>query len=100
MLGEEKGKTMNRPFASNVALITGGTADIGKAAAHLFAQEGAKVVIAGRRSDRGRQTEQELQAAGGSVLYVQTDVARPDQGTLNPALSCDESVSLTHWGAP
>lgn len=60
-------------------LVTGGTAGIGKAATHLFAQAGANVVIAGRRPDKGRQTEQEIQAAGGSALYVQTDVSQSDQ---------------------
>lgn len=70
---------MNHAFAGKVALITGGTAGIGKAAAHLFAQAGASVVIAGRRLDKGKETEQELQAAGGSVLYVQTDVSEPVQ---------------------
>jgi NAD(P)-dependent dehydrogenase (short-subunit alcohol dehydrogenase family) len=66
-------------FAGKVALVTRGTAGIGKATAHLFAQAGAHVVIAGRSLHKGRQTEQELQGAGGSVLYVQTDVSQPEQ---------------------
>lgn len=72
---------MNHAFAGKVALITGGTAGIGKAAAHLFAQAGASVVIAGRRLDKGKETEQELPPAGGSVLYVQTDVSESIQIT-------------------
>jgi NAD(P)-dependent dehydrogenase (short-subunit alcohol dehydrogenase family) len=66
-------------FAGKVALVMGGTAGIGKAAALLFAQAGANVVIAGRSLDKGKQTEQELEGAGGSVLYVQTDVSKPSQ---------------------
>ena len=66
-------------FAGKLALITGGTAGIGRATAHLFAQAGAHVVILGRKLDKGRQTEAELQAAGGSVFYVQADVAQPEQ---------------------
>jgi len=67
--------TMN----GKVVLVTGGSAGIGKAAAELFAQAGASVVIAARGAERGRQTEQEIQAAGGQVLFVQTDVSEANQ---------------------
>ncbi len=70
---------MKDAFRGKVALITGGTAGIGKAAAHLFAQAGASVVICARRHDKGKEAEQELQAAGGRVLYVPTDVSQPAQ---------------------
>lgn len=66
-------------FAGRVALITGGTAGIGRATAHLFAQAGAHVVIVGRRPERGKQTEQELQAGGGTAFYIQADVSKPEQ---------------------
>jgi len=67
------------PMSGKVVLVTGGSAGIGKAAAELFAQAGASVVIAARGAERGRQTEQEIQATGGSVLFVQTDVSQADQ---------------------
>ena len=66
-------------FAGKVALITGGSAGIGKATAALFASAGAHVFIAARRPEKGRQAEEELTAEGGSVLYVQTDVSDPTQ---------------------
>jgi len=62
-----------------VAIVTGGGQGIGKAISKLFAIEGASVVIAQRNQDRGRATAEEVQAAGGKALYVQTDVASDAQ---------------------
>ncbi len=69
----------SRVFQDRVVLVTGGTAGIGKAAAELFAQAGAHVVIAGRNPDRGRRTEHHLKSAGGSVFYIQADVSEHEQ---------------------
>lgn len=66
-------------MSGKVVLLTGGSAGIGKAAAELFAEPGASVVIAARGAERGRQTEQEIRATGGSVLFVQTDVSQTNQ---------------------
>jgi NAD(P)-dependent dehydrogenase (short-subunit alcohol dehydrogenase family) len=57
-----------------VALITGGTSGIGRATALLFAQEGAKVVITGRDEARGGEVVAEVEAAGGTILFVRCDV--------------------------
>lgn len=69
----------NASFARKAALITGGTAGIGKATARLFCRAGANVIIVGRRPEVGRQTEKDLRAEGGAVLYVQADVSDPGQ---------------------
>jgi NAD(P)-dependent dehydrogenase (short-subunit alcohol dehydrogenase family) len=66
-------------MSGKVILVTGGSAGIGKAAAKIFAGVGASVVIAARGEERGRQTEQEIRATGGSILFVQTDVSQADQ---------------------
>ncbi len=61
-------------LANKVALITGGTSGIGRATALLFAREGARVVITGRNEERGRQVVEEIQKAGGSALFIRSDV--------------------------
>ncbi len=58
-----------------VVLVTGGASGIGAAAARLFAQEGAKVVIADVNSQGGEQTAQNIKEAGGSAIFVQTDIS-------------------------
>ena len=56
------------------AIITGGGSGIGEATARLFAQQGCKVVIAGRQRDRLQQVADEI---GG--LAVVTDVGVEDE---------------------
>jgi len=61
---------------NKVALITGAGSGIGRAAAQLFAKEGAKVVIADINVRGGKETMQSILDAGGEVSFVRTDVSK------------------------
>jgi NAD(P)-dependent dehydrogenase (short-subunit alcohol dehydrogenase family) len=63
-------------LTGNVAIITGATSGIGKATALLFAEEGAHVVITGRRAELGQRLENEIRAAGARCVFVEADHAQ------------------------
>jgi NAD(P)-dependent dehydrogenase (short-subunit alcohol dehydrogenase family) len=67
---------MSRELEGKVALVTGGTTGIGRDTAVLFAKEGAKVVMSGRREAEGKETMKLIRAAGGDGLFVQGDVSK------------------------
>ena len=66
------------PLRNKVALVTGGSSGIGRATGILFAQGGAKVVIASDKNVKGgEETVHLIQQAGGDGIFVSTDVSRP-----------------------
>jgi NAD(P)-dependent dehydrogenase (short-subunit alcohol dehydrogenase family) len=62
-----------------VAMITGAGSGMGRAAARLFASEGAAVVVAEVNAETGPTVEREIREAGGRALFVACDVSRADQ---------------------
>jgi NAD(P)-dependent dehydrogenase (short-subunit alcohol dehydrogenase family) len=68
---------MTGRLEGKIAVITGATSGIGKATATLFAQEGASLVMTGRRADLGRELEKQIAGLGAQGLYVQADHTRP-----------------------
>ncbi|HSO13872.1 MAG TPA: glucose 1-dehydrogenase [Anaerolineales bacterium] len=65
-------------LTGRVAIITGATSGIGKATASLFAEEGADVVITGRRAELGGRVEEEIRQKGVRCVFVQADHSRAD----------------------
>lgn len=63
-------------FTDMVALVTGGSAGIGKATALAFAREGAAVVIADINEDDAQGTVREIEAHGGRGLAIKADVSQ------------------------
>src|SRR6202011_1315060 len=65
-----------------VVLITGALTGIGRAAAIIFAREGAQIVVSGRRDKQGQELVAELQGLGAEAIFVRTDV-RKDEDVRN-----------------
>lgn len=59
-----------------VVIVTGASSGIGEAAAREFGHAGARVVIAARRVERLLTLAHEIEALGGDVLVVQTDMSK------------------------
>ena len=59
-----------------VALITGGGSGIGRASCRLFAEHGARVVVADFAVEGGEQTVRDISAAGGQASFVRADVSK------------------------
>lgn len=67
---------MSGRFDGKVAIVTGSSSGIGKAAALRLAREGAAVCgAANRNAEGGQATAREIAEAGGKALFVQADVS-------------------------
>jgi len=66
---------MPHRLQAKVALVTGAGSGIGRAAAVLFAREGAKVVLADIDATGGDETAAIIRSDGGDALFVRTDIA-------------------------
>jgi len=66
-------------LGGKVAIITGGSEGLGRAAAQKLAAEGARVAICARRPDVLERTAAGIRAAGGQVLARSVDVTKADQ---------------------
>jgi NAD(P)-dependent dehydrogenase (short-subunit alcohol dehydrogenase family) len=85
---------------NKVVLITGALTGIGRATALAFANEGARLVVSGRRDDEGQKLVAELRERGAEAEFLRSDVRHEDDlrslidktvarfGRLDAAVNC------------
>ena len=61
-----------------VAIVTGAASGIGRASALLFAEEGARVVVADWDAAKGEEVAREVKGKGGEAKFVKVDVSRAE----------------------
>jgi 3-oxoacyl-[acyl-carrier protein] reductase len=69
----------SRSVAGRVALVTGAASGMGRATAHLLADEGAKVAVVDLAGDGVEQVVKEIEAAGGTAVGWVLDVSRREE---------------------
>ena len=86
---------MNR-LEGKTAIITGSTSGIWRAAAELFASEGAKVVVCGRREALGNEVVEGIKANGGEASYYKLDASSEEsiQGLVDFAIETYGTVDV------
>ena len=82
-------------LAGKIAFITGAGSGIGRACAELFAQQGAKVILAGRRADPLNSAVTKINSSGGEAIAVPCDVTDSAQVSAAIKAAVDKFGSLT-----
>jgi len=70
---------MTDRLRDKVAIVTGGAAGIGQATAQVFAEEGAKVVVADINEKAGSETVSEIESHGGRAIFIPTEISHENE---------------------
>ena len=71
-------KKEKKPFDGEIVLITGGTSGIGAATTKTFSEAGAKVLITGRRVEKGQELVERIREGGGEAIFMAADHTRAE----------------------
>jgi NAD(P)-dependent dehydrogenase (short-subunit alcohol dehydrogenase family) len=82
-------------LTGKIAFITGAGSGIGRACAELFAQQGAKVILAGRRAEPLNSAVTKINNSGGEAVAVSCDVTDNAQVSAALKAAADKFGSLT-----
>ena len=87
-----------RDLEGKVALVTGATSGIGKAAAIQLAAQGATVIVHGRDANRGAAVVAEIENGGGSARFVGADLGEPAQALRLADQAGDVDILVNNAG--
>ena len=86
---------MSGKLEGKIAIVTGGNSGIGEATSHLFAKEGAKVLLMARREDEGIKVQEAIKSKGGKATFLSCDVSDVDS-VDNAVTQAAESYGSIH----
>ncbi|UDL88419.1 SDR family oxidoreductase [Mesorhizobium sp. PAMC28654] len=81
-------------LANKIAIVTGASSGIGRATAKLFAEEGARLVVAARHQGELDALVEEIREAGGSVVALAGDVTQEPYANALVELALDSFGGL------
>lgn len=88
---------MRPSIAESVVVVTGASSGIGRATAHAFAEQGARLLLAARRLEMLEEVAAECRDLGATALAVPTDVTREEEVEHLAHLAVERFGHLDVW---